>query len=125
MSLNKITDKWCDELQYLFEKHGKAVIAIDPEATSSTDRSAAWLREQMAIVVEEAFNNADIREMFIEGGSTAAAVIKRLGLKTFIPVEELAPGVVRMQVKNEDLFITVKPGSYPWPERVWKMNKDE
>jgi hypothetical protein len=37
-------------------------------------------------------------------------------------VQELSPGVVRMKVKErKGIFITVKPGSYAWPEGTWNF----
>jgi hypothetical protein len=39
--------------------------------------------------------------------------------KTLIPIQELAPGLVRMRVvKAPGIFVTVKPGSYPWPDTI-------
>lgn len=118
----EIFQLWCNEIVAFIHSQGKAIIAIDAETIIDTDVSAKMLREKTAMVVDEVFKQIDIREMFIEGGSTAAAIIKELEFQSFIPVEELARGVVRMKVKEkEDLFITVKPGSYIWPREVWNF----
>jgi uncharacterized protein YgbK (DUF1537 family) len=59
-------------------------------------------------------------ELFIEGGATAASLLSRLNWISFKPVDELAPGVVRLQLNNKShLFITLKPGSYSWPEFIF------
>ena len=113
---------WSNEIAAFIHSKGKAIVAIDPVSVEGLSVSAAMLREKTAIVVDRIFKQEDIHELFIEGGSTAAAIIKKLEFKTFIPVEELALGVVRMQVKErEGLFITVKPGSYDWPGAVWNF----
>ena len=58
----------------------------------------------------------EVKEIFIEGGSTAAAILKELRIEKLYVVNELQRGVVRM--KAGDLFITVKPGSYKMPEQI-------
>jgi uncharacterized protein YgbK (DUF1537 family) len=74
------------------------------------------LTEEMAEAVYQVFSKCVLRELFIEGGATAYAIIRRLGFSRFFPTEELAPGVIRMRVDGtDDLHITIKPGSYEWP----------
>jgi len=77
---------------------------------------AGWPREKIAAQVRQALSETTVRELVIEGGSTAYAVLRAAGLKSFVPVEELAPGVVRMRAG--EMYITVKPGSYAWPEKL-------
>ena len=59
------------------------------------------------------------KEIFIEGGSTAAAILEELNIKNLAPINELERGVVRM-IAN-DLFITVKPGSYELPQQIKEL----
>ncbi len=70
----------------------------------------------MAKAAKEIIERESVKEIFIEGGSTAAAVLQELSIKELLPVNELQRGVVRM--KANDLFITVKPGSYQLPEEI-------
>jgi uncharacterized protein YgbK (DUF1537 family) len=106
----------------LVRSEGRAIISIDADTTKGMPVSAGMLRERTAMIVSEVFKQVSIQELFIEGGSTAAAVIKKAGLQTFFPVEELAPGVIRMSVKEHaGLCVTVKPGSYEWPAEVWNF----
>lgn len=117
---DEIYQVWSSEIVSIIQVNGKAIISIDPESINKIDISAVMLREKTAIVVKKVFEQETVHELFIEGGSTAAAIIRELGFETFMPVEELAPGVVRMRVKErDDLHITVKPGSYQWPADVW------
>ena len=114
---------WSNEIVSFIHVKGKAIVSVDPESVKGPGVSAPMLREKTAIVVDRIFKQETIHELFIEGGSTAAAIIRQLGFETFIPVKELAPGVVRMRVKErEDLFITIKPGSYQWPGTVWDFS---
>jgi uncharacterized protein YgbK (DUF1537 family) len=104
-------DGWCEEVVGLLVNKGKAIVAIREEDT----RPAGWLKEQLATMVQCVLARVQIEELTIEGGATAYAILQKAGLRTFFPVQELAPGVVRMRVQEApSLYITVKPGSYNW-----------
>jgi D-threonate/D-erythronate kinase len=108
-----------DEIPELLKTYGKAILAIDPGIRYE---NAVALREETAQIVEKILKENKVGEILIEGGSTARAIFERLGYTSFYPVQELAPGVVRMKVKEQDgIFVTVKPGSYAWPEGTWKF----
>ena len=70
------------------------------------------------MVVRSLVEHCDIKELLIEGGATAYSILNILNCKTMIPVQELSPGVIRME---NSLFpamhLTIKPGSYRWPEK--------
>ncbi len=104
-------DEWVSKTCKTIRERNKVVIAIDQ---SSAD--AAGLRSSMAKAARMIIEKENIKEVFIEGGSTAAAILKELGIKKLFPVNELQRGVVRMKANN--LFITVKPGSYELPREI-------
>ena len=112
---------WAMGTTALLKDHGKAILAIDAAVVDAAV-TALSLRQKMAAVVAFIFDKIGIKELFIEGGSTAAAVIRLLAFDCFYPVAELKRGVVRMKVANRPgLYITVKPGSYDWPTGVWEF----
>lgn len=109
--------EWAKEIMALLLQHRSAVIAIDPLLTGGA--SAYELRECTAITVAKVLQKAEVHELFLEGGSTAAAILRKCGITNFHPVEQLAPGVIRMQANSrQDLFFTLKPGSYDWPGNI-------
>ena len=109
-------EAWCRELVSMLRAQGQAFIAIRGEDSGKALAHAAILRKRMALLVYMVLQQVSIAELFIEGGSTAYAVLQKAGLTGFFPVEEMAPGVVRMSVREKPgLYITVKPGSYDWP----------
>jgi D-threonate/D-erythronate kinase len=109
-----ISEAWLEQTGNIIKQQSKAVIAID-EST----QSALELRTSMSKAVKEIVARENIKEIFIEGGSTAAAVLEELNIKKLTPVNELSRGVVRM--KAGDLFITVKPGSYQLPNEIIEL----
>jgi hypothetical protein len=108
-------DNWADEITTLLSTERKAVIAIADIA-----KTAINLREKTATVVEKVLKKTAVKELLIEGGATASAILKQLNLTCFTPVEEFSTGVVRMKaIQHSGLFLTLKPGSYTWPTLVW------
>jgi len=68
----------------------------------------------------------DVNDLFIEGGATTSAILNKLNFTQFIPTFEYAPGVVRMKIRSKDnIYITIKPGSYQFPEQIWNFKKNE
>jgi D-threonate/D-erythronate kinase len=111
--------KWANEVVARVNKEGKAIVAIHADSTNGTTATAQQLKEKMAGLVNEVLQRSRIQELVIEGGATAWEVIVRSGCTQFFPVQEMAPGVVRMQAGNTPLYVTVKPGSYTWPSGLW------
>jgi uncharacterized protein YgbK (DUF1537 family) len=110
------TDTWHDEVAGLLQKQNKAIVAIDP---AQYNRSARELRNSMAEAIDNILKKTTPAEIIIEGGATAYAILQTLGWHTFIPEQELAPGLIRMRVAEApQIFVTVKPGSYPWPDSI-------
>ena len=107
----KITDSWMEQTCEMLRKKNKAVVALHQATGDATE-----LRLTMAKTVKGILERENVKEIFIEGGSTAAAVLNELGIQKLSPVNELKRGVVRMKAK--DLFITVKPGSYKLPDQI-------
>jgi uncharacterized protein YgbK (DUF1537 family) len=112
--------KWNEDILEKFSKHNKAIIAVDNSTNKKTDSNL--LREKKAKIAELILKKIKLKEILIEGGSTAYSTIKKIGWKSFTPTEELQQGIVRMQVEGvNDLHLTIKPGSYDWPPE-WNFN---
>jgi D-threonate/D-erythronate kinase len=73
------------------------------------------LLEALAGLVAQCLSTHRVDRLLLEGGATAACVLRRLGMKRFRVIREWAPGVVTLRAVNgQSLEITIKPGSYPW-----------
>jgi uncharacterized protein YgbK (DUF1537 family) len=77
---------------------------------------AERLRAVQAQVVKELLATQLPRELVIEGGATAFAILRQLGWTSYLLTDEIAPGVVRMHSSDASCFVTLKPGSYDWGE---------
>jgi uncharacterized protein YgbK (DUF1537 family) len=111
-------DHWIDQTVDYLNQFGKAIIAVDP-AMKGMAINALALRTKMAEATRIIAARVKINECLVEGGSTSATIMRKLGINTLYPMQELAPGVIRMGVEGrKDLHVTLKPGSYEWPSYI-------
>lgn len=109
------TNVFVDGCADMLQQKQKAIIAFDA-AQLPPNVTATTLRTKMAELVAAIVAKAKPAELFIEGGSTATAILEALNIHQLTPVHELTRGLVRM--KAGDLFITVKPGSYELSKEI-------
>ncbi len=96
-------------------KSGKVVFAVEP----SQCMEARIIRTSMAQVVALVQDNAAVQELLIEGGATARTVLEALHIDTLWPIGVYGQGVIRNHVPETTWIVTLKPGSYPWTEKLW------
>lgn len=99
-----------DHIVHVLQEQGKAVLAL----TAGLLGDAASVRMATAQLVKRVLEKCVVKELCIEGGATAYEVLKALEIDTFTPIHEWSDGVIRSKVDNIDLYLTLKPGSYPW-----------
>lgn len=108
---DSLTNKYTQFGSEWLLKKGRIVITF----TSKAQRPE-FLSDVTAQIVKNLFKIHKIDELLIEGGSTASAIARKMDWELFVPTDELLSGVVRLKVVNHpELYLTVKPGSYPWP----------
>jgi uncharacterized protein YgbK (DUF1537 family) len=113
--------EWTAEIIHSLERKSKVIMAIDQLDCDHVEGLSVKIREVFADVVENVLSRTKVDELFIEGGSTSFSVIQRLNYTRFYPTHEFGPGSIRMRIEEEkDLFLTLKPGSYVWPESIWE-----
>ncbi|KGE14966.1 four-carbon acid sugar kinase family protein [Sphingobacterium deserti] len=103
-----------DKLLNLLKKNRIAVFAVQAGLVAGADT----IRTSMANTVSMLQTDMP-KELIIEGGATAQAVLNALNIDVLLPTAEHAPGVIRNEVPEKELAITLKPGSYPWTEELW------
>lgn len=109
--------EWVRSIRSAMAERGQAVVAID--RPPAPDRGlASRLTSHLAELAGRVLGICDVAELFIEGGTTAAAVFRRARWTDLAAEAEWAPGVVRLRAAAGQV-VTVKPGSYPWPESIW------
>jgi uncharacterized protein YgbK (DUF1537 family) len=120
-----------DNVHALFASHvassivagNNAIIAINPDFIRDLNVDPVLLSHKMADIVKQVIDHTALHELLIEGGATAWAILERLNIKKLYPSKLIAPGVIHMRIAgNNQLCLTLKPGSYAWPAPVWRTN---
>ncbi|MCH8192509.1 MAG: hypothetical protein IIA65_00655, partial [Planctomycetes bacterium] len=94
--------------------------------TASGSQPAALL-EPLIDAAVEIMKQGDIRQVFVEGGATATALIERMNWSRFemVPFDLLGVGCLKPIQTGEPPLVFAKPGSYPWPEDVWRRVSEQ
>lgn len=117
-SADKYLQQWCNEITACFGISRSVIMAIDRPLVGNAE-FAGRLSSIMAKTVSAVLRQIPLKEIFIEGGATAFRIADYLGWNRFKPCDHLGPGAVRMKVlESDNICLTVKPGSYPWPEKI-------
>ena len=95
-------------------REGDSLLLRIPQAVAVDGNRARHLRRVMAETVEALIHTLQPQEVVIEGGATAFALIERLGWRELEVSNQIAPGVVRLHYPPKGIYLTFKPGSYPW-----------
>jgi uncharacterized protein YgbK (DUF1537 family) len=94
------------------------VVAIDRPLVAEPDmpqRLGGYLAEAVAQVLGQ----TRIDRLFAEGGATAVSLVRRMGWTCLRVRREWATGVVTLAVESQDApLVSMKPGSYLWPEAI-------
>jgi uncharacterized protein YgbK (DUF1537 family) len=109
---------WHEQTLSALETRGAAVAVVDLPIDRS---SGAPQRIELALaeLVAAVLSRQRVEHLFLEGGTTASAICRRMGWNELEICGELATGVVQMRTAGGQT-LTVKPGSYPWPHAVWQ-----
>jgi len=112
--------RWIDALQSQLATAGRAIAVFDGPH-SADPHVAAAVRAAFANCVRELVDRGALRHLIIEGGATAATITSALGWHELQIAHEWSTGVASLQpVGNVPVIVTMKPGSYGWPEALWK-----
>ncbi len=115
----EVLNDWAAGLVQICKNSKKLTLSISDKQVAFSE-SSIILKQRMDYIIQKIIENCEINELLIGGGATAYSVLKQLNLKILLPINELAPGVVRMKVlQHSNLFLTIKPGSYLWPKKLF------
>jgi uncharacterized protein YgbK (DUF1537 family) len=112
--------RWAETAGAALEDRGAAMVTVGRELSRAAGLPQA-LTGHLARLAERLLQEHAVDRLFVEGGATASAVVRRLQWSRLPVCGRHAPSVVAMQVSGRARpVLTIKPGSYPWPEAVWK-----
>ena len=74
------------------------------------------LSRTLVDVAEQVLKRVEIKSIFAEGGATSAELVRRMQWPRLEVRREWATGVASLAVNGSSQWLTIKPGSYAWPE---------
>ncbi len=90
-------------------------VGLPPVRTASVARRLA---EHLVQIAELVLRRLEVDHVCAEGGATAAELVRRMGWTRLCTLAEPAPGVATLAIEgNSSQRLTVKPGTYAWPEQ--------
>lgn len=111
--------RWAADIVGTLTQGGCAVAAITQPVVQDKP-FAKRLRNHMAALIEQVLQQGPCQELVIEGGATARTILDRMGWQKLNIKGTYGPGIVKMSIEGMNApLVTMKPGSYPWPEQWW------
>jgi uncharacterized protein YgbK (DUF1537 family) len=118
-SLAAALDDWAAGITAAVRKSGHAMAATGDDRQGACPSPATLVR-RMADVVSRVLNSGEINSICLEGGATAAAVLRAMDWTRLQALRSDLLGVAVLRPHGLAApTLLVKPGSYPWPDRVW------
>ena len=109
-----------DQVLAAFQKHPRVILQTGlPPVHEIT--FAQRLAGHLTQLAENILKQTTIARVYAEGGATAVELVRRMGWTRLTVLREVAPGVATLVVNSEpSLQLTIKPGTYVWPEEIQK-----
>jgi D-threonate/D-erythronate kinase len=114
-----LIESWAAEIAGAVDANPRVVVVIGG-LRSSDPKMPALLTRYLCQAVVAVLRRCSVDHLFCGGGATARALVTRLGWRRLSVERQLAAGVVRMRAVGATApTLTIKPGSYPWPDALW------
>jgi len=110
---HELLTEWVKAVALALNDTGFAVASIGSGRLLERSQSAR-LVEHLAELAASVLTRCPVDQLWLEGGATASAIVRRMGWLSLEVVGEPAPGVVQLLPAPDGPLVVAKPGSYPW-----------
>jgi len=112
-----ILDQWIMQLVASIKGNQITVLSFQTESRR-TRKMNQTLASFTGDIIYRLFQEVAVPHIIVEGGSTASTIVRRMNWARWTPIQVFGPGTVRMREMKDGVTLTVKPGSYPWPDFI-------
>jgi uncharacterized protein YgbK (DUF1537 family) len=110
--------EWAEATVTALRLHRRAMVAIDRPPRRDPGLPQA-LGSYLSELTGQVLRKQNVDHLLVEGGATAAALVRGLGWRRLSVRRELQAGVVCLQAEGiARPLLTMKPGSYTWPTEI-------
>jgi uncharacterized protein YgbK (DUF1537 family) len=110
-------DHWAGRIGTALAAQSVAVAAISTRYLGGSSPAGHFVH-YLCAAVQKVLANCAIDHLYVEGGATASVLVRLMDWTLLPVVDQLAAGVVTMKTPRADAYLTIKPGSYPWPDSI-------
>jgi len=112
-------NRWTAGILQALAACGRAV-ALPPAVALADPAVPGRIRAAFAAMIAQLHQIEAFEHLVIEGGATAAMIMHLLKWNVLEVLDEPAPGVATLRPRTSPgQRVTLKPGTYPWPEDWW------
>jgi D-threonate/D-erythronate kinase len=116
----EVAEAIAQRIAVAFDAHRRVLLTVGLPPVRDTLLSTP-LSGHVVRIAEAVLRRVNVGRVWAEGGATAAELVWRMGWSRLKVMRELAPGVATLALTGEkDMLLTIKPGSYAWPEQWTK-----
>ena len=112
--------EWTGKIRDAIETGGKLMVKGPHEFMDEPDSSRGITEKLVRVAMVIVEHATPDTHLFMDGGETASAVFRALDWEDLLVRQVHDVGVVTLQASGGELPVTVKPGSYSWPEYLLK-----
>ena len=106
-----------------FQSHARVILNVGLPPVREVAR-ARLLSDHLVQIAERVLRQVEVGHVYAEGGATATELVRRMGWARLKVLSEPAPGVATLAIEaHPSQWLTVKPGTYAWPEQ-WTANRE-
>ncbi len=114
--------RWSETVALALQKKSAVMLAIGGGTHCA---SSSGLLKRLVATVRQVLVDHQPERVYLEGGATAAAVLQELGWQRLRVREPVNFGIASLEVIGcEAPTIFIKPGSYSWPNEVWRETNE-
>ncbi len=115
-----LIEKWTSRVVDSLRDGGRAALAIGRPPLEAELASPLFL-QPLVEAVAQVLHKITVAQLLMEGGATAAAVVHRLGWTRLSVTQRIGAGLAGLRpVAPASPLVCIKPGSYRWPEEIWR-----
>ena len=98
----------------------KLIVISGPDKRYKDPLEIKFISERLVYAAKIIADNLSTGQLFIEGGKTASMFFRVMGWDNLFIHQAVNDGIVSLSKPGTNIIVTIKPGSYKWPDNILK-----